>query len=225
MTKLARRLVALLCAAFISHCAAEGPSDRPALDFKVPAFEITGETLAEAISKLSAKSIPNLHLGLEMILKDKESERLDRSIVFSLTVRDRTLRELLDLLCSSDFRYAWSSDGESVNVYPRDRVDDSEYFLNRRIERLSVQNILDPDEVFGPLYKMFPQEPMGYSGFGDNAYRKPLTAVFENMTVRQLLNRVAEHLGPQSIWVMHGVKNDPFFTIGRGTLQIGRAHV
>ena len=122
------------------------------------------------------------------------------------------MREILDALCESDARYVWSSDSLSINVYPKASVGNATYLPNHELERISLNNITDPDQALTPLSKLMPNEQVGYMGFGDIQYERPWTVTFEHITVRRMINRLAEHLGPQSLWIWQGSRSERMFT-------------
>jgi hypothetical protein len=186
----------------------------PALNIRVAHFDLTDATLVDAMSKLSDEPIAGLHLGIEEIIQYKSSGPKDRSTRFSLNLHDVAVREIIDALCKSDRRYTWSVDGSSVNVYPRETVGDSSYLLNRELDSIALKNINGPSDALTTLHKLIQSEQIGYAGLGmgvNNDYPEPWNAVFNNLTVRQLMNRLSEHNGPRGGWVWNGSKGQQFF--------------
>lgn len=197
-----------------SAVTSDGLSTTPALSNKVAHFDLADATLLDALSKLSFEPIAGLHLGIEEIIRDKSSEPTDRSVRFSLNLRDVTVRDILDTLCKSDDRYTWSTDGSSVNVYPRQIIGNSSYLLNRKVGSIALKNIDGPSDALTPLMKLLPGEQLGYAGIGtgiNNDYPQPWSAVFNNLTVRQLMNRLSEHNGPRGGWIWNGSIGQRFF--------------
>jgi len=183
-----------------------------ALDHSVAHFELTDSTITEGLSKLSSEPIAGLHLGIEVALRKNFSEPLDRSIRFSVSLENTRVRDIVETLCQFDGRYTWSTDGPSINVYPRDTIGKPAYLLNRELEEIALKNITGPDEALMPLAKLLPGEQLGYAGIGGgSSYPKPWSAVFSHLTVRQLMNRVSEHIGPRGGWIWSGSKDQRFF--------------
>jgi hypothetical protein len=175
-------------------------------------FDVTDATIVDALSKLSLEPIAGLHLGIEEIIRDKGSEVTDRSIRFSLNLHKATVRDILDTLCESDLRYTWSTDGSSVNIYPRNAIGDSSYLPNRELDSIALENIKDPSDALSVLMKLLPGEQLGYAQVGlYNGYSEPWTAVFNHLTVRQLMNRLSEHDGPRGGWIWRGFVGQRFF--------------
>lgn len=184
----------------------------PALSNKVTQFDLTDATLIDALSKLSFEPIAGLHLGIEEIIRDKSSEPTDRSVRFSLSLHDVTVRDLIDTLCKSDPRYIWSTDGSSINIYPRETVGNSSYLLNRELDSIALKNINGPSDALTLLMKLLPGEQLGYAGIGvNNPYAEPWSAVFNHLTLRQLMNRLSEHSGPRGGWIWSGSNGQRFF--------------
>jgi hypothetical protein len=197
-----------------SSVSTEDSPSTPALGNKLAHFDVTDATIIDALSKLSDEPIAGLHLGIEEIIQDKSSEPPDRSIRFSLSLHDVTVRDIIDTLCKSDRRYIWSSDGSSVNVYPRESVGNSSYLLNRELDSIALKNINGPSDALTPLMKLVPGEQLGYAGIGmgiNNDYPERWSAVFKKLTVRQLMNRISEHNGPRGGWIWSGSRDQRFF--------------
>jgi hypothetical protein len=211
------RLATLLVVLFVCNYgrAASVVVDDPgatALNSRVAQFELTDATMIDGLSKLSGEPIAGLHLGIEEIIQDKVSEHTDRSVRFSISLRNVTVRDIVDTLCKSDRRYMWSIDGGTVNIYPRETVGNSSYLLNRELDLITLLNINAPSDALTSLMKLLPGEQLGYAGVGIyNGYPKPWSTTFSNLTVRQLMNRLSEHDGPRGGWIWSGSTGQRFF--------------
>jgi hypothetical protein len=182
------------------------------LNYRVAHFDLTNSTLFEGLSKLSLEPIDGLHLGIELVLRENFSEPLDRSIQFSLSLQDTTVLDIVDTLCQFDSRYTWSTDGLSINVFPRETIGNSSYLLNRDLEEITLKNLTAPYEALTPLAKLLPGEQIGYAGIGlVGSHSEPWSAVFDHVTVRQLMNRISEHFGPRGGWIWRGSRDQRFF--------------
>jgi hypothetical protein len=129
-------------------------------------------------------------------------------------LENKQVREILDALCESDARYIWPEEGDSINVYPKTTKNDPPYLFNLRIDRIVVTDIPNPDQGLTPLSKLFRGQQVGYFGPGlrANAHTRPWTAVFEGVTVRQFIDRIAEHMGPRTSGVWQGGRDWRMFT-------------
>jgi hypothetical protein len=195
----------------------KGP--RSPLEEAVDRFDVSDAILRDGLSELSLKGIEGLHLGFEEIIRDKiQDDPRAVSSHFSLHLERKKVRQIINALCESDGRYTWSEDGASVNVYPQAAKGDPSYLFNVRIERIDLKAVPGPDQALTPLSKLLPDQQIGYfgPGLGDNTYAQPWTAIFEHVTVRQFIDRIAEHMGPQTSWVWEGGKQERMFTFLRG---------
>lgn len=189
------------------------------LDYKLDKFEITDTNFVDAISELSRFRIEGLHLGLEEVLRERASDSPVPAPRFSLSVHDKTVREILDSLCNSDGRYAWGMDGKTINIYPKATAEDDAYLLNRRLARIAVTSIPDPYEGLTFLDRQLPppREQLAYAGVGgDPSYAEPWTADFEDITVRRYINRLTEHMGSHTTWLFYGSKQERLFMFLKG---------
>ena len=193
---------------------------RPLLDHRIPRFDVEDGVLLDGIAELSSMPVEELHVGFEEIIRGNVSD--DRRTVnphFSLHLKDNTVGEILDALCTSDTRYAWSIDGLSINIYPTG--EGPGYLPNLKLGRISLKNVPDPDQALTPLSRLLPNEQIGYfgPGLGDNQYAQPWTVAFEHVTVRQFANRLAEHMGARTSWVWAGGSDERMFTFVKGAFQ------
>ncbi len=192
------------------------------LEQKVKDFELVDESLIDGIAKLSQLPI-ELHFGVEEILGSTFTDRVAREVRFSIKLQDQTVSEILDALCRADSRYVWSTDGNTVNVYPRTTVNDDSLLPNMLVKRIEVTKIGQPEDALTFLVRQLPKQDIGDSSLGgDSRYAEPWTASFENITVRQFINRIAEHMGPRTSWFWHGIKNEAYFTFLKGSVNTER---
>ena len=191
----------------------------PPLNYRLDRFELKDETFVAAVSKLSLLPIEGFHLGVEEVLREKTMEPAPLAPQFSMLIEHGTVGEVLDTLCSHDRRYAWSQDGLTINIYPVATADDHSYLLNRHLERIEVKDIPDPGQSLAFLYRQLPppREQLGEaSGGGDPSYQSPWTQTFEDLTIRQLMNRLSEHMGTHTSWVFFGSKQERYFFFAKG---------
>ncbi len=224
-----RALDLLLCTVLACSAFGQVPSTTEqghprSLDAVVEQFDLTNGIFQDGVSELSLKNIAGLHLGLEEIIRDRmEDDPRAQSPQFSMHLKSKTVREILDELCQFDPRYAWSQDMATINIYPRITVADQSYLLNLWIDTLAISDAPDPDQALTPLWRKFPTQQIGYAGpgLGRNSYAKGWTTVFERLTVRQFINRVAEHTGQQTSWIWYGGKGERLFTFVMGGFHNG----
>lgn len=189
----------------------------PALDARIPHFELKNGDILQGLSILSTQNV-TLVLGFERVLKPKRSDPPVPESVFSLNLENTSVREILDALCNGSARYVWSQDGTFVNVFPKAIVGEEKHFLNRRLKRLQFTNIASADAALGPLAQQLgPTEQIAIMQLGGSIeYTQPWTATLENLTVRQVLNRIAAQLGPKAGWVFTGSEEFHYFTFYTG---------
>jgi hypothetical protein len=93
----------------------------------------------------------------------------------------------------------------------------AEFTTRFRIAKIKLAGVADPQQALTPLSKQFPGEQVGCMGVGGNSsYREAWSATFELVSVRQFIDRIAEHTGPGSAWVWQGGKDARMFTFIKG---------
>jgi hypothetical protein len=213
-------IVALWCAGAHGQTSATPADGASLLSARVPTIIIHNGTLLEGLAQLSVQPV-ELSLSFEEILKPKASSPPAAEIRFDLDLRNRTISEILDALCSRDRRYAWKLDGFTINVYPQATEGDVAYLMNRHIPRLELKDVKDAGEamfvVVEQLPRPFEQIAFAQAG-GDTSYSSPWTATLADLTVRQAFNLLARHLGSKGGWVFSG--SNEFRTIGFHNRQI-----
>ena len=212
---------ALLC----SVAVAQPPSDdrKPTLaDHKVEHFQMVDGTFLDGVEKL-IRTVP-ANFGIEEILKVKYSDSRVENPRFSLDLHDATIASILDAMSQRDYRYTWAVHGSTINIYPRATVGDRSYLTNRVLARVTFNNVPDPDKALFALDRALPppREQFGYvEAGGDNTYDKPWTASFADLTVREFVNRITEHVGPSTVWILQGSQQERLFSFRRGALPDG----
>jgi hypothetical protein len=186
--------------------AQSAPEDK-FLDTKVPEFELQDQTLVDGLWKLARAPAP-FAFGFENVLKKRLADADIPDPKFSLQLKNTTVRGVLNALCEADSRFIWSMDGATVNVFPRAVTNDDSYLLNRRLERFELKNATDVDKGLFAIPQQLPppfeQVAHAQAGGGDPYPPEPWTVTFLNLSVRQVVNRLALRGGPCGIWIFGG---------------------
>jgi hypothetical protein len=180
------------------------------LETRVADFELHNETLLDGLWKLARIPVP-FGFGFESVLKSNSTIPEIQDPQFSLQLKDKSAREILNALCQADSRYMWSIDGTTVNVFPKDILSDPSYLLNRKLARFELKNSTDVDDGLLAISRQLPppvEQVAHVQMSGDDSYPpEPWTVTYENLTVRQVVNRLAEHGGPCGTWTFGGSKD------------------
>jgi hypothetical protein len=133
-----------------------------------------------------------------------------------------TLRDALDWLCALDPRYTWKLEGRTINLIPQDRLSDANYFFNRKLSGLKFVDLKSANDLLGQVFRPVAKPTESVISLSDaGSFSKPWTATFENITVRDALNRIAENLGAGHGWMVYG--NDETRIINFYDLLLTRA--
>jgi hypothetical protein len=133
-----------------------------------------------------------------------------------------TVGGALDWLCGLDTRYTWKLEGQTVNIIPRERLSDPNYFFNRKLSGLKFVDLRSANDSLDKIFKLVAKPTESVISLSDaGSFSKPWTVTFENTTVRDALNRVAENLGVGHGWMVYG--NDETRIINFYDLLLTRA--
>jgi hypothetical protein len=196
------------------NAVAQAPNG-PGRGQEIPRFSVKKAAMRDVVAALS--SMPNLtaHVGFEEITRERIMDSVDRSVTLSVTLEHTTVQQIVSTLCSSDPRYSWAEDGDWINIFPRDKERDPKYLFNLRVKSVILQNIPNPDEAVAQLHlqDLVGGEQIGYMEVGgDNSYVAPWTVELQDISVRQYINRIAEHSGPRASWVWQGGRDERMFS-------------
>jgi hypothetical protein len=180
-------------------------AEKDPFDQKVTVVELRDETIFDAIGRLNQSY--DVAISIEGILPD---QGVVTNPKFRGEIENRTLGEALTWLCTLDGRYTWTRDGTMANLFPTKFRDDPHYFFNRSLPILKFQDARQSGEAAIDVVHQLgdPAEHLIFLGIGGTqAFPKPWTATFNDITVRQALNRIAQQLGPTCGWQIGGTTN------------------
>jgi hypothetical protein len=192
------------------------------LSTRVPEFNLNGETIEAGLKRL-AFGPTAFAMGFEHELKSKETDPPIQDPPLTLHLKMTTVGETLDAMCHADGRYTWSADDTFINVYPATTLNDPSYFLNRRLKRLDLNGLTDVQQGLLAIVNQLPppKEQVAIAQVGGNySYPpEPWTTSYEDITVRQAIDRLVRHMGERSSWAFTGSRDFRAFAFnGEGFL-------
>ena len=208
-------LVLLLTVRSAGNVAAQQPGseegqDARFLEVRIPEFEVHNQTLVDGVWKLARGPAP-FGFGFEKLLKHRLSDPDVPDPRLSLRLIDKSVRQILDALCQEDSRYTWSIDDAMVDLFPRAVINDGSYLLNRKLARFELRNATDVQNGLLAIVQQLPppaeQIAEAQVGGGNPYPPEPWTVTFEDLTVRQVVNRLAAHGGECAVWIFGGAND------------------
>lgn len=178
------------------------------LNSEISAFNLNNETIEIGLKRLASRSAA-FAMGFEHELKSKQIDPPIQDPLLTLHLTPTTVREALDAMCHADGRYTWSTDDTFVNVYPIKTISDPSYLMNRKLTKLDLKELTDIQQGLLAIVSQLPppreQVAIAYIGGGDDTYLpEPWTTSYENLSVRQAINRLVHHMGDRSSWAFTG---------------------
>jgi len=173
----------------------------------VPGFELKNETMFQAIGRLYEAT--GIVVSVEKTLDSGGSIQPDRQ--FSSKIAGGRPQTVLDEICALDPQYTWSRDDDMVNIYPASTRADTSYVFNRRLPAFRMAEVEDAATAAIQAVRQSSGAPaqLLVMEAGDYTFEKPWTANFTGLTVRQAMNRIAEHLCSTCGWQLTGARATP----------------
>lgn len=175
-------------------------------------FSLKNETFLDALWKISNSPHP-IEIGFEKVLKEKLSDPDTPEPRFTIDLKNVSIREILNTLCTLDPRYTWWADSglpDVVNIFPVSMAADSSYLLNRRPEKLELRKATEVEQSLFATANQLPApfEQVAVAQIGGDPYPpEPWSFAATNVTVREVINTLALHSGGQALWIFSGAKD------------------
>lgn len=180
------------------------------LGARVPEFRLHNQTLLDALWQLARGPAP-FGFGFEHVLQRTLKGPPVPKRLLTLHLEHATVRQILDALCRADPRFTWSTDGATVDVYPRDVVGDPSYLLNRRIPIFALRDARRVEDGLFAIPRQLPppteQVAVSQVGGSDPYPPTPWNLTLKDVTVRQVVNRLAAHGGVCAVWIFGGAED------------------
>lgn len=182
------------------------------LQQRIQEFSLKNQYFLEGVANLNSLA-SGLGFSVELILPPPEVPQLTNPR-FTATTSGVTLAEALDWLCTLEPQYTWSRDGTTINIFPRATVEEKNYYFTRKLSDLvfrEERNAYDAvEKVFKPVST--PKEAViQWTGVRD--YQTPYSATFKDITVREALNRLVQHVAPTEGWMVFGNRETMLLTM------------
>lgn len=203
----------LLVAAFspTAHAAQKRGPDR--FDQAVPQIRLIHQTIFQAFAELYEST--GIVISVERTLGENGPVPDQK---FTATIRGGKPAQVLNEICAIDPRYAWSRDGDTVNVYPWKTVGDRSYLFNRRIPIFHLDAVPQADSAVIRAVDELPgrRQQLIVLGTGGTDFSTPWTVTLKNMTLRLAANRIAQHLCSGCGWqLLPGKRSEPILVFYR----------
>lgn len=165
------------------------------LDLRIPRFLIDDDTTRSALMELH-------RWGVRVCLEEADPESRAPENRMTIDVENYSIREILDLLTSTDPRYTWERYGTTqlINVYPVAAVNDPDYLNQLRIEEVWFPSLQGP---VGAVFRIAEQAPelfrrvypgglagSSLGGIGEGPVDTRFEFRFYGLTVREILNEI-----------------------------------
>lgn len=208
---------------------------------KIDIFEVKDARMADALWKLGREH--KVQYGFEGIpYKGKEWTKDKKTI--SLSLKNTTVRKVLNALVKADDRYFWQANGNFINIMPVAIKEDSSYLLNQRLNNFKIENndreeaimilneqlkaegkprlgyfmvgIFSIKDLSKSIIDELPEEALSEFGGKEKLKTeiKTFTLHLRNVTIRETLNEIAKKEG-DSCWSYPGSIDEHLLTFNK----------
>lgn len=220
MPRIGRVVQAAVLVLAFANAAAPQQLPTPASDpFQqhVGGVELNDQDVIDGIAILS--HISALAVSVEHQLGPTISGTAPQPKTLTARVRPGTVSEVLDGLCALDETFTWVRNGNMVNVLPRARARDPDYFLNRTINDLTLTDMPGAQEAVFKTVEQLPglKEQIAIMQVGTSvSFARPWSTTLQGVSVREVFDLIARQLGPTYGWQLTGAQDFRIITFHQG---------
>lgn len=175
------------------------------LQQKVGQIELDNQTVVDGIAMLSNRI--SVAVSVEFPLGATISSPAPALKLFTERISPGTAAEVLDRLCALDPTFTWVRNRNTVNVFPRAVEGDPLYLMNRKIEKLTFQDVHKVDDAVMSMVGQLPgpRQQLAVMQVGMPLdFARALNTTVSDITFRQALDDIAQQLGPSYGWILSG---------------------
>jgi hypothetical protein len=179
-----------------------------AFTLPVGGLQLENQTIVDGIAMLSQSK--NVAYSVELPLGRTIAESAPALRTVTSSIKPGTLTNVLDQLCALDSTFAWKRIANTVHLYPRSLETDQSYLFNKKISVLNLKDVPDAqDAVFKTVAQLEgPKEQIALMQSGVSIiFSHPWTASFNDITVREVFDKIAQQLGPTYGWQFGGASD------------------
>ena len=183
-------------------------SKQDPFQLRIPSIELDNQSVVAGAASVAHSAA--LALSVEYPLSERISVSSPPLQKITATVASGTVAQLLDKLCQLDPTFAWIRDGKMVNLTLRVQLDDPAYVLNRRAHVVVFSGVRHADDAVMKLVDQLPgtREQLAVLQVGQPLdFAEPWSVTLNDVTVREVLNRIAQQFGPAYGWEFSGAQN------------------
>ena len=172
---------------------------------RIAGIQLNEQSVIDGVAMLSQRA--NVVVSVEFPLGETISGPAPQLRTFNKEIEPGTVSEVLDRLCSLDPTFVWIRIGDVLHVLPRVRVNDPSYVLNGRFDEVSFHNVSEASDAIMRMVGQLPgpREQLAVMQVGPSLdFAVPWKATLRDVTVREVIDRVAYQLGSAYSWQLGG---------------------
>jgi hypothetical protein len=179
------------------------------IEQQIEGTELKNDTILDALAKINERT--DMAISVELQLKANVSDPNPSYRRFTAVIPPGTVGAQINRICELDPKLKWSRYKNTINVYQRTPANAKDtYFVNRVVPNLTADDATDPKDIIFAALKRLPG-PLEQIAFlqsgGEFQFAKPWSVSFANLTVREVLDEAAEHVGSGYGWTLSGADN------------------
>ena len=183
-------------------------------------IELSEQSAIDGIAVLSRRA--NLRVAVEFPLGVSIARPAPTLRLFNATIEAGTVAQMLDKLCSLDATFTWFRLGNVLHVLPRAVAQDPNYVFNRRVDDLSFQGVNEASDAVMKMVDQLPgpREQLAVMQVGVSLnFSQPWKARLRNMTVREVVDQIAQQVGRSYGWQLSGAQDFRIVVFQEGLLE------
>jgi hypothetical protein len=181
------------------------PAPQDTFQERAGGLTLDRQTIIDALATPSQTTRPAYSIEFPLGKTIAEAAPPVKSIVGQ--VDSGAIPQVLDRLCELDRTFTWRRIGNTANIFPRVLESDANYLLNRGVAVLTFSDVPDAEKAVFEAVAQLPgsKEQIAVLQTGTSlTFAKLWAATFRNITIREIVDQIAQQLGPTYGWQFGG---------------------
>jgi hypothetical protein len=199
------RLTFVFMSGLVAMATQTSPPTVDPYDLHVSAVELKEDDITKPVADIGQSL--GMGISIEYVLSAETNAPPQPLRKISAAVPDGTAKQVLGRVTDLDPAYSLVRHGNMLNLVPKDVLADPAYVLNRKFSVIQIRKSSDVVDAVMQVVDQLPgkREQLAVLQLGGSlSFSEPWDTTFQNMTVREALDEIAQHRAQTQGWQLLG---------------------